>query len=207
MDVHADHGGDTLPIDIHSQPFATALEALRRVDQDDPPRPVELPLKRANQARKEATEFNHKAVHILIELGWTTCAIAGELDISQRTVRRLREQPCEALEVELRETRERGTRAARISSGPFFNEDFPEDRETIQLDEALPTREKVRRCLRLGKMSQAEIARRLGVSRQAVSKHWLFNDSERGASTVHAEWPFGRPPKRCFSNFINSLAG
>jgi predicted transcriptional regulator len=127
---------------------------------------------RANQARKEEAEFRHKAVHILTEMGWTTCAIAGELRVTQRRVQALAKQPCEALEVERREAREREARErfARTST-PLFNEDFPEEEPPIQLDGSLPTREKVKRYLRERKVSQAEVARRLGISRQAVSKH------------------------------------
>ncbi|MEZ0001313.1 winged helix-turn-helix transcriptional regulator [Sinorhizobium fredii] len=171
MDARADYGGDMLPTDIHRQPFAPAPEALRRVDQDDPAEPNDPPLERANQARNETAEFNHKATHVLAWMGWTTCAIAGELGITQRRVQALVKQPCEALEVERREAKEREAReqAARSTNAPFFTE--VKDRKPIWLDEALPTREKIKRCLRDGKASQAEVARRLGISRQAVSKH------------------------------------
>lgn len=172
MDAHADHGGDTLSTEIHRQPIATVLEALHHVGPNGPAEPVELRLKRANQARKETAEFNHKAVHIIAELGWTTCDIAGKLEITQRHVQALVKQPCEALEVERRGVRERGARErlARTSAS-FFNEAFPEKEPQLQLDPSLPTREKVKWYLREGKVSQAEAARRLGISRQAVSKH------------------------------------
>ncbi|MEY9584063.1 winged helix-turn-helix transcriptional regulator [Sinorhizobium fredii] len=181
MDAHADHGGDMLPADIYRQPFATAVEALRRIEtqtQRGDAEPSHFPATgRANQARKEEAEFRHKAVHILTEMGWTTCAIAGELGITQRRVQALLKQPCEALEVERREAGEREAReqAARTSSAPFFTEGWPaeENLEPIWLkeDREAPTREKVKRYLQDGKVSQAEIARRLGISRQAVSKH------------------------------------
>lgn len=169
MDAHADYGGVTLSADIHGQPIVTAVEAPHRVKRAPPSRA------RANQARKETAEFNHKAAHILVELGWTTCATAGELGITQRHVQALIKQPCEALEVERWAVKEREVQVACGVGSPFFTETFPDgppkDREPICLDEALPTREKVKLCMQDGRISQAEIARRLGISRQAVSKH------------------------------------
>lgn len=168
MDAHPAHGGDMLRTDIHRHPIATGGETLHRVNRAPPSR------KRANQARKEGAEFNHKAVHILAELGWTTCAIAGKLEITQRHVQALIKQPCKALAVERREAREREAQAARDANAPFFTEAFPEKEPPLQLDPSLPTGEKVRRYMRdmqNGRVSQAEVARRLGISRQAVSKH------------------------------------
>ncbi|PDT48606.1 hypothetical protein CO661_09115 [Sinorhizobium fredii] len=212
MDAHADDGGDMLPTNIHRQPLAAALEALRRVDQDGPPEPYEPPLERANQARKETAEFNHKAVHILAGMGWTTCAIAGELGITQRRAQALRRQPCEALEVERREAGERKAReqAARTSGALFFTEELLEDREPVWVDEALPTREKIKRCLRDGKASQAEVARLLGISRQAVSKHvqaLAFRKSERSLASVHTKAKFRRPAIRTLPIQIKYLGG
>lgn len=201
MDAHANYGGDMLPADIHRQPFAPALEALRHVDQDHPSEPNEPPLERANLARKQAAEFKHKAAHIWAELGWTTCAIAGELKLSSRRVQTLIKQPCKALEVERREAAEREAReqAARTSSAPFFTEEWPdEDREPIWLkaDWEVPTREKIKRYMQNGKVSQAEIARRLGISRQAVSKHVEalapLSNSERSLASVHTKAKFRR---------------
>lgn len=170
MDAQVDQGGGMLSADIHRHPIATVIEALHRVERV-PAELVALPLKRANQARKETAEFNHKAVHILAELGWTTCAIAGELEITQRRVQALNKLPCKALEVERREAREREAHAARGADAPFFTEELLQGREPIWLDEALPTREKIKRYMQDGRISQAEVSRRLGISRQAVSKH------------------------------------
>ncbi|WP_164832754.1 helix-turn-helix domain-containing protein [Sinorhizobium meliloti] len=139
----------------------------------------------ANEARKETAEFHHKAVLILAERGWTTCGIAECLGISQRTVRSLRKLPCEALEREREEKRKREAREryARIKQrnapfdvGAFLEEEAPhvlKAEEITWLGEwkTLPIRKKVKKYLLDGKVSQVAMARLLGITRQAVSKH------------------------------------
>ena len=139
----------------------------------------------ANQARKETAEFHHKAVLVLGQRGWTTCAIAECLGITQRRVQLLVQQPCEALEVERKGTRKREAREnyarTKQHKAPFDVEAFlegneggvlnPEEMTWIGEWKVLPTREKVRRYLRDRKASQAQIARLLGRSRSTVSEH------------------------------------
>lgn len=128
-------------------------------------------LDRANQARRDITEFNHKAVHLLAVLGWKVCLIADELDISERTVWRLLKQPCEAREVERQEAQERRARVALARTcDPFLTDEDMPWLSRKELHEATSTRGKVREYLAAGH-SQVEIVKLSGLSKQLISYH------------------------------------
>ncbi|MEY9532859.1 winged helix-turn-helix transcriptional regulator [Sinorhizobium fredii] len=148
----------------------------------------------SNQARKDAAEFNHKAVHVLTERAWMTCAIAELLEISKRTVRLLRSQPCAALEVERQEAREREARAvSAYTGGALFL--TVEDMPWLSCEEhykALSTREKIRLHLEDG-LTQVEIARLLGISQPTVSYHakqLRMQHKRKAGETVKEAQPF-----------------
>lgn len=140
---------------------------------------------RANLARTETAEFRHKAVLVLAERGWTTCAIAECLEISERSVRSLRKRRSEALEAERRATRKREARERYVRvkqrNAPFEVMDYLKDHSGGILNanqlawlvdwKSLRNRDKIKFYLQDNIVSQAQMARLLGISRPAVSKH------------------------------------
>lgn len=137
----------------------------------------------ANQSRSETATFNQMAAHVLASQGWKVDGIADLLGISERTVWRHLKEPCDALEPEREgaDKRAKWETHMRTKRGkaPFMVADFL--RANGVLDDAgaswlndgwqdMTTKEKVRLYLADGVVSQSWIARRLGVSRQAVAK-------------------------------------
>lgn len=138
----------------------------------------------ATAARSEAARFNHKAVHVLGRHGWKVDGIADLLGISERSVWRHLQEPCDELEQEREEVRKRERIETHMRTkrgkAPFLVEDFIKAHGLLNDAEAawlgddwknVTTKEKVRLYLVDGVASQSWMARRLGLSRQAVSKH------------------------------------
>lgn len=114
-----------------------------------------------------APEFHHKAALVLSERGMSGPAISKVLGISLRSVRAHLARPCPALEAE-REGTTRRLRREHFSQSRHGHVPFsPDDGPFRQLR----TRDKVRLYLADGVVSQRQMARLMGITQQAVSKH------------------------------------
>lgn len=128
-------------------------------------------VKAASQARTETGEFNHKAAYALGRLGIYRSDVIGEvLGVDRRTVQRHLGTPCPADIVEMVEVQQRKEYEQSQCTGVPFRFDFvgtPEEAETWC---SSGVRQEIRYHLSRG-TTQSDIARLLGMSRQAVSKH------------------------------------
>lgn len=135
----------------------------------------------ATISRRDIGEFQHKAVKALAAYGMSRGTIGETLGVSTRTVRRYQNTPCPAYDLETeREKARRAVEAVNHSAAPFLSA-----AEIRQLEEEARnpmratwdaegarrfTREEVVELHRQG-LRAVDIARKLGISRQAVSKH------------------------------------
>lgn len=135
---------------------------------------------------ERAPEFNHKATHVMRSGGFSQPASAKVLGITDRAVRSYLSRPCKALEAECKEVawRDRVSHheATKRGRAPFDVWAYLREVEPplvaallgfnpwVKEDTGSTTRERVAFYLMDG-WSQAETARMLCVSKQAVSKH------------------------------------
>lgn len=135
---------------------------------------------------ERAPEFNHKAAHVLRAKGFSQPASAKVLGITDRTVRSHLSQPCEPLEAERKGIAWRGRvqrfEATKRGRAPFdvaahlMAAQVPIVADLLGFDPwtaegiGASTREKVAFYVVDG-WSQSEVAKLLGISKQAVSKH------------------------------------
>ncbi|UVK36827.1 winged helix-turn-helix domain-containing protein [Mesorhizobium sp. AR10] len=136
---------------------------------------------------ERAPDFHHKATHVLRSEGFSGPATSKVVGISLRAVRAYLSRPCEALEVERREITKRHRiehhSRTRQSKAPFELWAYLRKAQVPMVTDLLgfdpwasdnggaSTRERISFYLMDGGWSQAEIARMLGISQQAVSKH------------------------------------
>ncbi|MDG4896492.1 winged helix-turn-helix domain-containing protein [Mesorhizobium sp. WSM4976] len=122
----------------------------------------------ASAAKRDQGEFNHKAVKALTTNGIERSAIAALLGLSEATARRLQYTPCPAYDEERRDRENRRAPCTRfLSDADIAWEEIMQGtrgdmRATIQgFLEDLSSR----------RLTQGDVAKLLGISQQAVSRH------------------------------------
>jgi len=136
--------------------------------------------------KTRAPQFNHKAALLLTDRGMSGPAIAKALGISLRSVRSHHAQPCAALDVERREIawrdRVQHHEVTKRGRAPFLPEVCLTEYEIVtdpklvawlgsEPFRQLRTREKVRLYMADGILSHRQMAKLIGVTRQAVGLH------------------------------------
>jgi biotin operon repressor len=136
--------------------------------------------------KTRSPQFNHKATLLLTERGMSGPAIAKALGISLRSVRFHQSQPCAALEVERQEiawrNRVQHREVTKRGRTPLLPEVYLVEQGIVtdpkmvawlgsEPFRQLRTREKVRRYMADGILSHRQMAKLIGVTRQAIGLH------------------------------------
>ncbi|MBZ9977809.1 MarR family transcriptional regulator [Mesorhizobium sp. BR-1-1-10] len=122
----------------------------------------------ASAAKRDQGEFNHKAVKALTARGIGRSTIAALLGLSEATARRLQYTPCPAYDNERREPENRSAPTAL-----FLSDADIEWEETMQgsRGDMRTTIQSFLEDLSSRRLTQGDVAKLLGISQQAVSRH------------------------------------